>query len=109
MKLSKIITALLLFFSVSTFSQNVMAETSHIVKKSTQVEPLYVVKLVDGEVITNQFIINQIDTDWIKSITVIKDKDSKEIKQYGKRAENGLVFIYIKKEFEDDVKKILPH
>lgn len=108
MKLLKIITLFAILFSVSAFSQNTETEPTNTVVKTIQPEPLFIVKLTNGEATVSQSLLTKIDTNWIESIGVFKNLESEEIQHYGKRAENGLVLIYIKKEYEEEVKKLLP-
>lgn len=108
MKLVYFLTIFTVMFSVTTFSQSTPTEAFHNDEKTIQPEPMFVIKLSNGEVYVQQPLLEKIDPNWIDSISVFKNLESEEIKHYGKRAENGLVLIYIKKENEEDVKKILP-
>lgn len=108
MKITKVLMLFALLSSVSVLSQNEDKLIVKTTKQSIQPEPLFIVKLSNGEATVSQSLLTEFDTNWIESIGVFKNLESQEIKQYGKRAENGLVLIYIKKENEEDVKKILP-
>lgn len=108
MKLFKLLPLLAILLTASAFSQDTSTVSTESTEQIIQPEPLFIIKLSNGEVAVKQSLLQNLDNNWIESIKVIKDLESEEIKHYGKRAENGLVLLYIKKEMEEDVKKILP-
>jgi biopolymer transport protein ExbD len=108
MKPFKLLVLIAFLFTATVFSQVTPAISPESTQQTIQPEPLFVIKLSNGEVYVQQPLLEKLDPNWVESITVIKNLESDEIKQYGKRAENGLVLVFIKKENEEEVKKILP-
>ena len=62
--------------------------------------PLMIVKIDSIEIELDSISSNNLDKDWIQSITVLKD--SKATERYGCKGENGAIIIRLKEEHNDD-------
>jgi hypothetical protein len=107
MKRFKLLSLFAILLTVSVFSQETTAFSEETSVKLIKPEPMFVIMLSDSDVVIQQSFLEHIKIDWIQSITVFKDLDSKEIIHYGKPAENGLVMVYIKKENESAFKELI--
>ncbi len=68
---------------------------------SQETSPLLIAKLDSFEYVIEGLAINTLDSDWIKSVSVLKD--STAIKKYGCKGKNGVIVV----RFIEDLEKVM--